>query len=251
MLTFLSFIIRVSYSISRSLPFLDPVFLSRTTKMIHTNHRRMHTRNAHLSFFPLDRPCSLVSLSLSLSIVVSPYRVSVPVRSPPLRRIPGHVPRRPRCIPRGTSARHRLYHAQLSVRVCHRLCLTSFTQFSLLPLSSSLHIHTQSPSRFSLSFSLFLFLYLLSVEPSLPLFTWFCLSFFSSPSPTTRESRLPGRLALIPSACRRLLFFAPLSLHPPAPGINVGGGGDGGGLASRVLSRREIPSPPREKHESA
>lgn len=68
-------------------------------------------------------------------------------------------------------------------------------------------------------------------------FTWFRLS--SPLGVRQRGSRLPGRLALIPSARCRLLFFVSLSLHPPAPGIN-GGGGQLRGF-SLVNSREILP----------
>lgn len=182
-----------------------------------------------------------MSLSPSLPDPVSP---SYSARPPPLRCTLGRATRRPRCIPRGTSARHRLYRA--SLRSCVSPALPYFfLAVSLFPPPSSSRItHTCIRPSFSLPLALSL---RRTLSVSLPPFLFTCGSVFlsslsSSPRVRRRGRRLPDRLALIPSARRRLLFFVSLSLYPPAPGI---GGGCGGcqlrGSLPRLVNR-DIPS---------
>lgn len=204
-----------------------PLVVARYTpaRVIHTNHRsaRIHITHTFRSSLPIGRPSGLAGrLRLRLSLrrfpIVSPRRIGA--RSLPLRctLTLGRATRRPRCIPRGTSARHRLYRA--SLRPCVSPALPYF--FLAAPPSSRPrrpHAHIGSLGR-TLSLS----------PPSLAVPSFFPLFLLLSVV-RRRGRRLPDRLALIPSARRRLLFFASLSLHPPAPGIGGGCGGCGGCLS--------------------
>lgn len=130
--------------------------------MIHTNHRpaRIHI-NTHLAFLPADRvgrPASRPRLSLSPSLpdrVSSSYR-RARARSPPLRRTLGRATRRPRCIPRGTSARDRLYRASLRLSVCvtgSALLLSRCSPFHPRRLHAHTHTYTSLPLSLCLSSS--------------------------------------------------------------------------------------------------
>lgn len=179
--------------------------------MVHTNNRpraytRKHTpcvppcRSVGPAGWPAGRLAGPVCLSLRRFPIVSPRRRGrARARSPLLRCTLGGATRRPRCIPRETSARHRLYRASLP-----SVCVTGLSNFSLsltrsflFSLRSSSHIHTHTSFPLSLSLS-----------PPLHLqFRVFLSSLSSSLRVRRRGKRLPGRLALIPSARRRLLFF--------------------------------------------
>lgn len=186
-----------------------PLVVARYTpaRVIHTNHRsaRIHTTHTFRSSLPIGRPSGLAGrlrsrLSLRRFPIVSPRRIGA--RSLPLRctLTLGRATRRPRCIPRGTSARHRLYRA--SLRPCVSPALPYF--FLAAPPSSRPrrrpHAHIGSLDRFSLGRTLSLSPPSLAVPSFFPLFLLLSVV-------RRRGRRLPDRLALIPSARRRLLFF--------------------------------------------
>lgn len=224
--------IRVSLSVSVTSPSLscDP---SRSSAVhagesdTHESSFGAHTHNTHLPFLPADRsaeragrPAPFASLSPSL-----PDRVSSSYRRA-FATSPLHPHPRARYAPAAVHSAGNLRSASFVSRVAPSVCVTGSAlllsrRSSLLPPPRRPHAHIE---RFSLGRTLSLSPSSLAVPSFFPLFLLLSVV-------RRRGRRLPDRLALIPSARRRLLFFASLSLHPPAPGIGGGCGGCGGCLS--------------------
>lgn len=149
-------------------------------------------------------------------------RIGVPARVRLLSVAPSGALRAARATPAGRGAfrgepplGHRLYRASRSVRVCHRLCLTSFSPVLPSPRPRRHHAHIV------LSFSVPLLLPVPALaaksSPLFPLPPFTCSSVFLSSLSSSfraqrRGRRLPGAVSRLspPRAVGRRCFFSPL-----------------------------------------
>lgn len=152
---------------------------------------------------------------------------------------------RPRCIPRGTTAPVSFVPCA-PPSVCVTGCLASlFLNRSVSPPSPAPVLPPPPPPSSSHTLLLAFLSLRLFTTPLFP-FVQVYLSSLSCFFPRPPLFQPPGRLAFIPSALAAA-FFASLSLHPPAPGIDGGSGSDGGQL--RGLFGLSRPVNPRDSFE--